>query len=38
MTVNCDNTEEYENTNIFYNIYNFLYSFSEYCVEHNIII
>ena len=28
----------YENTKIFYNVYNFLYSFSEYCVDSHIIV
>ena len=26
------------NANIFYNVYNFLYSFSEYCVDSHIIV
>ena len=29
---------DYDNTNIFYNVYNFLYSFSEYCVDSHIIV
>ena len=32
------NNNDYGIINIFYYIYNFMYSFSEYCVEHNIII
>ena len=32
------NSDEYKAISIFYNIYNFIYSFCDYCVKHSIII
>ena len=33
-----ENSDYYKPINMFYYIYNFIYSFFDYCVEHNIII
>ena len=32
-----ENSDDYKPTSIFYNIYNFIYSFCDYCIKHSII-